>query len=413
MMSCCDLGADGLSVVRSNFFGSLDRATTSRGCAHRFQLLLCEAFNFSYRTQISSAPPFSWGRLAFWKSTMFSAIGLFLASATSVVNVLMDVCRKKAVVQNDLFAAAFWIRLFSLAVFTLAFLWHLHFAGWPRFLNDTDSPLAPYVNSLPATATFVLYVLADSALVAISVLLYFRALQVSDLSLCIPFLSFTPAMLVLTGAVFLREMPAPEKLVGVGLVVLGSVMMNRSAFCRGLIGPAKALMQQKGNLYMLGAASILSITNPLDKKLVLMSDAFTQAFAYGLTLWIFLSIIAAWHRPSWTAPIRSAPWWLVLAGIFDGSDVLLQFASHKYIAVVITIALKRAGVILAILAGWLIFREKHIGERLIASGVMLCGVLIIYLPVSLRVSFGLAGFVIVSLFWASRWHMTNWYRSDC
>ncbi|MEO6725597.1 MAG: hypothetical protein ABIU20_02170 [Blastocatellia bacterium] len=36
---------------------------------------------------------------------------------------------------------------------------------------------------------------------------------------------------------------------------------------------------------------------------------------------------------------------------------MLQFASHNYIAVVITISLKRAGIVLAVLMRWLVFQR--------------------------------------------------------
>jgi uncharacterized membrane protein len=97
-----------------------------------------------------------------------------------------------------------------------------------------------------------------------------------------------------------------------------------------------------------------------------------------------LALVTASKRPTWTAPLRTTLGWFVLAGILDGSDLLLQFASHKFIDVVITITLKRAGVILSVLCGWLIFREKEIGDRLLGSTVMLAGVLIIYLPLNMR-----------------------------
>jgi drug/metabolite transporter (DMT)-like permease len=66
----------------------------------------------------------------------------------------------------------------------------------------------------------------------------------------------------------------------------------------------------------------------------------------------------------------------------DAVSLLFQLASYTYIAVVITVSIKRAGIILAVLAGWLFFHERGITDKLIASSVMFCGVLILYLPVT-------------------------------
>lgn len=49
-----------------------------------------------------------------------SPIGLLLATATSVGNVLADVSRKKVVERDELVAATFWIRIFAALVFTVA-----------------------------------------------------------------------------------------------------------------------------------------------------------------------------------------------------------------------------------------------------------------------------------------------------
>lgn len=316
---------------------------------------------------------------------MTPSLGLFLAICTSVMNVFTDISRKKALPQNDLYITTFWIRLMAMLTMSGVFVVRLYRHGLPHLTNDTISPLAIVTRHLQAGETFFLYLLLDTSLVAISALLYFRALQISDLSLSIPFLAFTPAMLVLTGAVFLHEHLSGKDLLGLFLVVTGSLMMNRPSFRLGLTGPVRAILRNKGSRYMLFVALILSITNPLDKKLVLMSDAVTQAFSYNVLLWLLLAIVAFRQRPAgpWLQAVRSVPFWLICAGLFDAFDLLLQFDSHLYAGVVITITLKRAGIILSVLAGWLIFREKHITDRLVASLVMMAGVVAIYFPLSL------------------------------
>ena len=66
--------------------------------------------------------------------------------------------------------------------------------------------------------------------------------------------------------------------------------------------------------------------------------------------------------------------------------LLLQMASLKYIDVVVTIALKRSGMILSVLGGWLIFHERMGPQRVAAALVVLAGALMIYFdfPPALR-----------------------------
>ena len=74
--------------------------------------------------------------------------------------------------------------------------------------------------------------------------------------------------------------------------------------------------------------------------------------------------------------------WIVLAGLFDAVSLLFQLASYAYIPVVITVSIKRAGIVLSVFAGWLFFREREITDKVIAASVMFCGVLILYLKVT-------------------------------
>src|SRR5581483_11120735 len=106
----------------------------------------------------------------------------------------------------------------------------------------------PGLHLLPA-ATYFIYLCIDVLLVSIANILYFRALQVSPLSLCIPFLAFTPIFLIPTGFVMLRELPAAVKLFGVVLVVVGSVLMHRRLFALGWYAPFKAIVQERGSRY--------------------------------------------------------------------------------------------------------------------------------------------------------------------
>ena len=202
-----------------------------------------------------------------------------------------------------------------------------------------------------------------------------------------------------------REFAAHCKLTGVVLVVVGSLVMHRKLFAVSWFEPVRAVFREKGSRYMLLVGLILSVSNPLDKKLVLMSDAFTQALAYGVGLCILFSfslLVVARRADTWGV-IRAAPGWVVIAGALDASVLLLQFSSHNYIDVVITISIKRAGIVLAVLFGWLFFRERNINDKLIAASVMLAGVLILYLPMTLAHALALGcsalGGMTVALYW--------------
>lgn len=325
-----------------------------------------------------------------------SLIGLLFATSTSLINVITDVARKKALTGQDLIAVTFGFRLFAACSYAAVFglrLW----SGHQVVLKETG----PIFGFAPLTfsplVTFLIYLSLDVALVAVANLLYFRALQISPLSLCMPFIAFTPIFLIPTGYVMLRELPSTVKLIGVVLVVVGSLVMHRQLFTVSWSEPFKAIVREPGSRYMLMVACIFSITNPLDAQLVRMSDAITHSFAYGLGLTLIFGVLALARRAPWRQLMRSVPFWVVLAGLLESAVNMLQFASHNYIAVVITISLKRAGIVLAVLMGWLVFKERDITDKLIASAVMAAGALMFYLPMRLAQSLAVTFIVFVGM----------------
>lgn len=294
------------------------------------------------------------------------------------MNVMMDVCRKRALERNDLVGTLLWVRLIAGAVFAVVFAFRLHSGG--PLIHDSGAVFGLFGAGLSSLTKYLIYLVLDTALVTAAMYFYLGALQHSDLSVCTPFLSFTPVLLIPSGYLFLHEAPNIRQLLGVLLVVCGSLAMNREAFHSGWRGPFRAIFRETGSRYVLYVAVILAVTNPMDKILVIMSDAVTYAFGYGAMLCIFFSLLMLGRRGHWTDAIRIAPGWILMAGLLDASVLLLQFSSHRFIDVFLTITIKRAGVILSVLAGWLVFREKKIDDRLFAAATMLGGVVMIYIP---------------------------------
>ncbi len=311
--------------------------------------------------------------------TSFAPLGLLLAAAMSVTNVMTDVWRKHALEKRELFPVTFWTRIAVTVVFGLVLLVQI-LRGAP--LAVRDGGLLFGLVQLAPLPTFFIYLVLDVSLITIVMWLYFRALQISPLSMCIPFLAFTPVFLIPSTYIILGQKPQPIKLLGVLLIVVGSLAMHRTLFAVGWLAPVKAVIEYPGSRYMLIVAFIFSLTNPLDAKLVAMSDVFTEAFAYGIGLCLSFYLLTRMQRGNFAAAARGNGKYIVLAGVFDAVSLLFQLASYAYIPVVITVSIKRAGIVLSVFAGWIFFRERGITDKVIAASVMFCGVLILYLKVT-------------------------------
>ena len=326
-----------------------------------------------------------------------NTIGLVFASLSSVANVVTDIARKKAIRKNPLLQAIFLVQVCIIATLTTVLVSRV--ALGHSFTIHTAAKESAFVlaRHLSPRVLFFLYLCLDTGLVGIATILYFRALQISPISLCIPFLAFTPVFLLVTGLLFLGERASRKDMAGVGFVVLGSLLMNRGLLQRGWMEPFRSLIREKGSRYMLVVCLIFSITNPIDKRLVEMSDPFFHAWAYAVMLELLFGVALLIKRSSLRLVTPSSYGWIVLAALLEATALLLQFVSHKYIQVVITISLKRAGVILTVIFGGLIFRERHMADRIMAASVMTAGALMLYLPLTGKEALIYSAALVVSL----------------
>lgn len=246
-------------------------------------------------------------------------------------------------------------------------------------------------------AAFSTYLLIEILLVVWAQWLNSYALQISPISLCIPFTAFAPIFMLGTGYVVLGELPTAVGLMGIGLIVVGALLMHRKFFAAGWKALIQAFAKEKGSQAMLLSVLITTIFIPIEKQLILMSDSLTAVFAYGVGTVIGFWCLCKVRRVDIMQVMRQRPGSAVLSGVSDALQMLAQFIAVVYLPVVITMCIKRGGIVLTVLAGWLIFRERDITDRLIGSSAMVGGIVLFYLPFQLSQALVLTGPVVVGL----------------
>jgi uncharacterized membrane protein len=305
-----------------------------------------------------------------------------LAAVMSLTTVFMEVARKKAVAGRSLLPVLFWCHGFDTIVFVLAWSYYRS-RGYGFFVRGGDELFG--LTGLPLTPLmiYLIYQLVDQVVHSVANWLFFKALQEGAMSTAIPFLAFTSVLLIPTGFLLLGELPSAAKLIGVLLATTGGVAMHWRLFAVGWTAPFKAVYQNKGSRYMLYVAMLLAILTPLDKKLSVMTDLYSQTVIYGASMTVCFYVMCLLGREALRPALRGGLGWIALAGTLDAAALILQFASYQYTDVVIVISIKRAGIVLAVVFGWLFFREKHIQDKLMAASVIFAGVSILYLPLTL------------------------------
>jgi uncharacterized membrane protein len=254
------------------------------------------------------------------------------------------------------------------------------------------------INGIPAIGPDLVFAATVSTLLnIIGTMLTFRALVSSEISLSIPMLSFTPIFLVGTSALVLGEYPSVVGVVGILIIVAGSYILNTSAEHERITDPFRAMVSHPGVMGMLVVAFLYAISINFDKIVILNSDPYFGAGFTILLMGISFAVIAALEQKGFLplilchpqpvvagAPAGKTPvsWrYLAGAGVLTGILITLEAVTiyNAYLIQIVSyvIAIKRMSIILIVLYGTIIFREKDVVRRLAGAGLMVTGAVLI------------------------------------
>ncbi len=214
----------------------------------------------------------------------------------------------------------------------------------------------------------------------LALILYMEALRVSPLSLTVPFLAFTPAFMILTGAVILGERLSPQGICGILLIVAGSYSLHLPQLRGGLAAPFRAILNERGSVLMLMVALIYSVTSVLGKVAIQHSNPFFFATFYFIVHGIFASLVLAlffrvrpWHV------VKRSPRGVLLVGLAQSLMVIAHMWAISLAPAAYMIAVKRLSVLFGVVMGCLFFKEEGFRSRLLGAGLMVSGVFLIAL----------------------------------
>jgi drug/metabolite transporter (DMT)-like permease len=283
-------------------------------------------------------------------------IVLSLTSAFALAT--SDALTKRIITPANEYAIA-WLRIvYSLPVLTGAML------------------LAPF----PALdGTFYAAFCAALPLEIAAILLYYKALRISPLSLSLPFLSFTPVFLMLFSRIIMGEAVSLIGGLGIALIALGGYSLNLSSLRTGPLGPIRAVARERGSLYMLIVALIYSATSALGKLAIAHSAPAFFGAAYYLALAVCLLPVIAVRRGGrrFLEDLKATARPALLPGLFDAVQSVTHFYAVSMANVAYMIAIKRFSLLIGSVYGFVFFGDRNVRERLIGSMLMFSGFVII------------------------------------
>lgn len=219
--------------------------------------------------------------------------------------------------------------------------------------------------------------LGELAFDVLGITCYMRGLKLSDLSLCVPLVTFTPLFMLLTSPLILGEYPNTWGIIGVAFIVGGSYVLGLSRSSGGPLGPFRALLLDRGARLVLLAAFLWSITANLHKLGInssslpvwIASVTVVLMVPFSLQVWMF-------SKTSWD-DILTARWPLFLSGLCSATMILFMMYGFTLTLAVYIVSLKRLSGLLGVFWGSLLFKDEGAASRGLGALIMVLGVLLI------------------------------------
>jgi drug/metabolite transporter (DMT)-like permease len=279
------------------------------------------------------------------------------AVATAVVYGLQAVYLKAYTGDLHRLVVAWSVFAFAAPVFVA----QLAFTGLPTVSNDFWWALAVSLSiNLVAWPMFV------------------RSIQLSDVSLVMPLVAFTPVFILLVEWLLRGQVPEGWGLAGILVIVVGAYVLNVDPEESGPLGPLRSLFSDRGARMMLIVAALWSVSATVEKIAVMSSSPafYLTTLSLGFTVAFLPVLLRTVDRPFHA--VRTDVRVLVGAGVLTALMLVIQMVAIKATPLVnYVIAIKRAGMLVSVLLGWWLFGEGNIGFRAVGALLMVAGVVLI------------------------------------
>lgn len=284
-------------------------------------------------------------------------LGFLLAFGTAISEALKDITSKYNLHHIDEYTAAFSMHLVQSLLLV---------------------PLVLYLGFEEMSPRFLWALLASSLLQLGVILLYFKAIKRSELSVTVPLITLTPLFMLLTSPIIIGEFPNALGIVGIVLIVVGTYISNISEDPKKIFAPFVSLVRNQGSRYMLLVAFIWSITANIDKIGVEETSPIYWAFTKDFVILFYLIPILILKSKRPLLQINNRKWPLLMVGFFKSTSVVTQMFAIQFILVPYVISIKRASSVFIILFAFFYMNERsNFRNRMIGIVIILIGLFVI------------------------------------
>jgi drug/metabolite transporter (DMT)-like permease len=289
---------------------------------------------------------------------LMTAVWVVIALISALGDATRDLAAKRVLTKNN----------------SLLFTWLLFALPLPAIYA------ADILYGVPRTAPgFYAAIFTALPLEILAQFLYMQALRISPLSIVAPLLSLSPVFMLAIPFLLIGERISLTSGAGVLLIAAGAYALNAGAAKRGFLEPIRALLRNRGAVYMCLVAFLFSITATLSKKAIMLSSPLHYMSVYWTCLVIGMTpLLAVTYRGRWRetweeGTLRKAllPSLLFVTSVFAAAFAL-SLAKVAYVT-----SVKRLSALLSIVLGGTVLKEGALSERLAGGILMVIGFVLI------------------------------------
>ncbi|WP_405377858.1 EamA family transporter [Nonlabens sp. Asnod3-A02] len=284
---------------------------------------------------------------------------------------LHNLCKKHAVQGNEVFPVL-------LGTITAGFLFIVPFYIGSIFYPDITRELGFYIETIPWTTHG--FILIKSMIMASSWILAYQALKHLPLTIVTPIRSAGPFFTFIGAIVIYKEAPNNWQWLGFFMIILSVIMYSQIGKKEGI-----HFKSNKWIFAIIGATFLGASSGLYDKFLIqglLLNPQTLQFWFCFYTILILLVILSiTWFPYASKRKAFKFRWTIPAVGI------LLQTADYFYFKalqdpealIMLLSAIKRSQIIIAVVLGGILFKEKNKRKKLIPlAGIMIGVFLILY-----------------------------------
>jgi len=235
--------------------------------------------------------------------------------------------------------------------------------------------LLPYIllTGIPKIGPNFLFSFVITAVInTVTTVIVYRAFRLTELSLAVPLLGLSPVFLLLTSPLIIHEFPSFIGLIGVLIIFLGTFLLNYKG--KVSFKPFTEVLRNPGQRLIVLACFLWAISTNFYK--IGMQNSSPMFFTFAISIFISLALLP-FLRPRDFAVGPKASKGLLALGVVSGLSSIFEWLGVNANLAVYTLAVRRLSLLLTAIGSYYFFKEKHFTTRVMATVLMIAGVILI------------------------------------